>query len=110
MSDEKSEPDFERRARLSIVWQDLVNPVRAIVDYQEIIVEEAERLRLSDCRPDLDQIVHPARNQRGVCGHTKASALSASALVVSTGPTGTAPTSIRTTAHSHTSMVITSKT
>ncbi|MBA3518801.1 MAG: response regulator [Rhizobiales bacterium] len=49
--------DFERRARLSVVWQDLVTPVRAIVGYQEIIVEDGLRLGLTDLMPYLDKVL-----------------------------------------------------
>ena len=50
-------PDFAQRARFSMVWQDLVTPVRAIVGYQEIIVEEARRLRLLDLLPYLEKVL-----------------------------------------------------
>ena len=52
-----ADPDFERRARLSMIWQDLVTPVRAIVGYQEIIVEEGRRLGLDDLVPYLDKVL-----------------------------------------------------
>ena len=52
-----ADPDFARRARLSMVWQDLVTPVRAIFGYQEIIVEEARRLGLADLMPYLDKVL-----------------------------------------------------
>lgn len=52
-----AEADFERRARLSMVWQDLITPVRAIVGYQEIIVEEGRRLELTDLMPCLDKVL-----------------------------------------------------
>ncbi len=60
MVNQSSDPEFERRARLSVVWHDLVNPVRAIIDYQQIIVEEAERFGLADCKPDLDRVLAAA--------------------------------------------------
>jgi adenylate cyclase len=57
-----SDPNLAHRARLSVVWQDLVNPARAIVDYQEIIIEEAQRSGLSECMPDLDRVLQAARS------------------------------------------------
>jgi class 3 adenylate cyclase len=45
--------EFRRRASLAVIWQDLVTPVRAILGYQEIIVEEGKRLRLADVMPHL---------------------------------------------------------
>jgi hypothetical protein len=42
--------DFERRARLSVIRQNLLTPVRSIVGYQEIIVEQAERLGLPELK------------------------------------------------------------
>lgn len=52
--------DFKRRARLSVIWQDLVTPVRAIVGYQEIIVEQGERLQLVDIAPFLNKVLAAA--------------------------------------------------
>jgi adenylate cyclase len=49
--------DFERRARLAVVWEGLINPVRAIVGYQEIIVDEARRLGAADLLPYLDKVL-----------------------------------------------------
>ncbi len=49
--------DFERRARLAVIWQDLVTPVRAIVGYQEIIVEQGERLDLGELAPYADKVL-----------------------------------------------------
>ena len=40
-----ADAEFERRASLAIIAQDLVTPVRAILGYQQIIVEEGRRLR-----------------------------------------------------------------
>ena len=57
-----SDPDFERRARLSVVWQDLVTPVRAIAEYQEIIIEEGRRLGLTELMPYLDKVLAAARS------------------------------------------------
>jgi adenylate cyclase len=48
---------FERRARLAVVWQDLVTPVRAIADYQEMIVEKGNRLGLIEVRPHFDKVL-----------------------------------------------------
>ncbi|MBS3651695.1 response regulator [Pseudaminobacter sp. 19-2017] len=53
--------EFERRAALAIIWQDLLMPVRAIRGYQEIIVEEGQRLRLDDVLPYLHQVLTAAR-------------------------------------------------
>src|SRR5947209_4660681 len=52
---------FERRARLALVLQDLVTPVRAIAGYQEIIVEEGRRLGLTDVAPFLDKVLTSAK-------------------------------------------------
>src|SRR5690242_3481229 len=52
--------EFKRRASLAIIWQDLVMPVRAILGYQEIIVEEGQRLRLDDVLPYLRQVLTAA--------------------------------------------------
>jgi adenylate cyclase len=52
--------DFKRRASLAIIWQDLVMPVRAILGYQEIIVEEGQRLRLDRVLPYLQQVLTAA--------------------------------------------------
>ncbi|MGF7160933.1 class 3 adenylate cyclase/CheY-like chemotaxis protein [Rhodoligotrophos appendicifer] len=52
--------DFERRARFAILWQDLITPVRAIVTYQEILVEEAQRLGLADIQPSLERVMSAA--------------------------------------------------
>ncbi len=48
---------FERRARLAVVWQDLITPVRAIVGYQEIIIEQARKLGLDEVAPYLDKVL-----------------------------------------------------
>ena len=64
-----SDPDFERRARLSVVWQDLVTPVRAIAEYQEIISEEGRRLGLTELMPYLDRFwPRPARSATSSIG------------------------------------------
>ena len=52
---------FGRRARLAVVWQDLVTPVRAIAGYQEILVEEARRLGLTALLPDLEKVLRRLR-------------------------------------------------
>lgn len=57
----EQEAGFRERARLSLVWQELATPVRAIVGYQEIIVEEGERLGLTDLAPYLDKVLVAAR-------------------------------------------------
>jgi class 3 adenylate cyclase/CheY-like chemotaxis protein len=59
MASPRRDPDLERRMRL-VVWQDLVNPVRAIVGYQEIILEEAQRLNLVDDRAYLKTVLATA--------------------------------------------------
>ena len=46
MARTRVDAEFKRRASLAIVWQDLVMPVRAIPDYQKIIVEEGQCLQL----------------------------------------------------------------
>ena len=56
----QSNIDFERRARLVVIWEDLVNPVRAIEGYQEIVLEQAQRLGLSHLIPDLDKVLTAA--------------------------------------------------
>ncbi len=55
--DAKTHADIERRARLAVIWEDLINPVRAIVGYQEIIVDEARRLGMADLLPYLDKVL-----------------------------------------------------
>ncbi|MDW6020413.1 adenylate/guanylate cyclase domain-containing protein [Mesorhizobium sp. BAC0120] len=57
MARTRVDAEFKRRASLAIIWQDLVMPVRAILGYQEIIVEEGQRLRLDDVLPYLDQVL-----------------------------------------------------
>jgi adenylate cyclase len=42
MASTRADEDFERRARLAVIRQDLVTPVRAILGYQEIIIEEGQ--------------------------------------------------------------------
>ena len=61
MARTKVDAEFKRRASLAIIWQDLVRPVRAILDYQEIIVEEGQRLRLDEALPYLHQVLTAAR-------------------------------------------------
>jgi class 3 adenylate cyclase len=53
----QTDPDFERRARLAVIWEDLINPVRAIVGYQEIILDEARRLKAPDILSYLDKVM-----------------------------------------------------
>jgi adenylate cyclase len=55
MAESVADANFERRARLALVWQDLVTPVRAIVGYQEIAIEEGQRLGLTDELPFLEK-------------------------------------------------------
>src|SRR4051794_40038663 len=58
--------EFERRARLSVIRQNLLTPVRAIVGYQEIIVEEAERLELPEFAPIFEKVLGAARALSGL--------------------------------------------
>jgi class 3 adenylate cyclase len=51
---------FEQRARLTLVWQDLVTPVRAIAGYQELIVEQARSLGLGDLLPYFEKVLAAA--------------------------------------------------
>ena len=60
MAGTRVDADFKRRASLAIIWQDLVTPVRAILGYQEIIVEEAQRHQLDDVLPYLHQVLTDA--------------------------------------------------
>jgi adenylate cyclase len=48
---------LERKAALALVWEDLVNPVRAIRGYQEIILEECRRLGLDQLLPSLEKVL-----------------------------------------------------
>ncbi len=57
MTSASADNSFERRARLAAVWQDLVTPVRAITGYQEIIVEQRQKLGLDDIVPYLDKVL-----------------------------------------------------
>ena len=61
-----ADPAFERRARLVAVWQDLVTPVRAITGYQEIILEQRNRLGLDDVVPYLDRVLVSAELLNGL--------------------------------------------
>ena len=61
MASAETEMDLKRRAALAAIWQDLVTPARAILGYQEIIVEEGERLRLEDILPHLHRVLSAAR-------------------------------------------------
>jgi class 3 adenylate cyclase len=56
----RTDADFTRRARLAAVRQSLVTPVRAILGYQEIIVEVGQRLKLNDVLPTLNQVLDAA--------------------------------------------------
>ena len=49
--------DLERRARLALVWEDLVNPVRGIRGYQEIILEECRKLGLDELMPSFEKVL-----------------------------------------------------
>jgi class 3 adenylate cyclase len=55
-----SDGAFEQRARLSVVWQDLVTPVRAMAGYQELIVEQARALGLVDVLPYFEKVLASA--------------------------------------------------
>lgn len=61
MASAGTDVDLKRRATLAALWQDLVTPARAILGYQEIIVEEGERLRLEDILPHLRRVLSAAR-------------------------------------------------
>ena len=52
--------DLERKARLALVWEDLVNPVRGIRGYQEIILEECRRLGLDEFLPSFEKVLTAA--------------------------------------------------
>jgi adenylate cyclase len=58
--------ELGRRARLVMVAQDLVTPVRVILGYQEIIVEEGQRLGLEDVLPYLLNVLQAARTLHGL--------------------------------------------
>jgi class 3 adenylate cyclase/CheY-like chemotaxis protein len=60
MAGTSADAEFERRARLAAIWQDLVTPVRAIIGYQEIIVEVGERLDLGELVPYADKVLAAA--------------------------------------------------
>ena len=49
--------DLERRARLALVWEDLVNPVRGIRGYQEILLEECRKLDLDELLPSFEKVL-----------------------------------------------------
>jgi adenylate cyclase len=53
--------DLGRRARLVMVAQDLVTPVRVMLGYQEIILEEAQRLGLVEVLPYLRNVLDATR-------------------------------------------------
>ena len=57
MESGSSDRAFHRRARLAVVWQDLVTPARAIAGYQEIIVEQAKTLGLDHVAPYFDKVL-----------------------------------------------------
>ncbi|WP_342640046.1 adenylate/guanylate cyclase domain-containing protein [Rhodoligotrophos ferricapiens] len=50
-----SNTEFQKWTRLVTVQQDLVTPIRAIIDYQEILTGEARRLGLDDVREHLEK-------------------------------------------------------
>jgi adenylate cyclase len=56
-----AESALKRRARLAVVWQDLVTPARAIAGYQEIIAEEVAKLGLDDVLPYFDKVMISAK-------------------------------------------------
>jgi len=56
----QSDSGFEHRARLVVIWEDLINPVRAIAGYQELVLDQARRLGLADLIPDLDRVLTAA--------------------------------------------------
>ena len=60
MTSTRVDADFKRRASLAVIWQDLVTPVRAILGFQEIIVEQGQRLRLEGELPYLHRVLAAA--------------------------------------------------
>ena len=60
MASTEADAEFKRRASLANIWQDLVTPVRAILGFQEIILEDAQRLGLEDLLPPLRQVLTAA--------------------------------------------------
>jgi class 3 adenylate cyclase len=56
-----SNTEFQRWTRLVTVQQDLVTPVRAILDYQDLLREEARRLALTDVLAYLDEATRAAQ-------------------------------------------------
>jgi len=61
-----ADPDLERRARLALVWEDLVNPVRGIRGYQEIILEECRKLDVVDLLPFFENVLTAATTLSGL--------------------------------------------
>jgi class 3 adenylate cyclase/CheY-like chemotaxis protein len=57
-----ADAEFLRWTRLVTVQQDLITPIRAILDYQEILGEEARRLELFDVLSYLDKITVAAQS------------------------------------------------
>jgi adenylate cyclase len=53
--------DLGHRARLVMVGQDLLTPVRVVLGYQEIVVEQAKKLGLGDIALYLDNVLGAAR-------------------------------------------------
>jgi adenylate cyclase len=53
--------DFERRARLAHIRQSLEAPVRAVLGYQEILLQQARQMTLGAAFQDLDRMLTSAR-------------------------------------------------
>lgn len=57
MDESPAHSALESRARLTVIWEGLINPVRAIVGYQDIILDEARRIGTDDLLPYLDKVM-----------------------------------------------------
>jgi class 3 adenylate cyclase/CheY-like chemotaxis protein len=53
--------ELGRRARLLVIGQDLLTPVRVMLGFQEMIVEEGQRLGLSEVAPYFDNVLASIR-------------------------------------------------
>jgi adenylate cyclase len=61
MDTDSTDSAFARRARMSVLWQDLVTPVRAIIGYQEIILDQGRALGLDEVAPYFEKVLVAAR-------------------------------------------------
>jgi class 3 adenylate cyclase len=48
---------LRQRARLAVIWQDLVTPARALAGYQEILSEQAANLGLDEVAPYFEKVM-----------------------------------------------------